>query len=680
MSYESHVKDLVMGFTENGTVNLYRGINVAMNLLSYEDRSLIQKQILELYPEKENKQIFTSRKAFEFSLYESILEVDVRQGGNKEIFRFIFDIFQKSTLRVKFIPGFDESLEKLNQFFGLDPVSLKALAYIFIYSNEKQLEELCPEMMWREELIRYHKCISEDRGEVIKAIGLRGTLVTCGLATIVRSTIRVNPVISEFLLGSSEEGFEDQIVAPPPADVLPLSFFDLPEEKLSYLKKLLLHSSSLNVLFTGKPGTGKTSLGYALLKELGIPCISLKHDLENTENRKVSLYVARRLAQKTGKVLVVDEADDLIENNESMFFRSNDTGKAAINLFLDGCQDVRIIWITNKNRICESTARRFNYVMNFKELTQSQRLQIWKNTAEKHEQNWVLDLPELPKLVQKYPLDAGSISDCLKRAEEIGEKNVSFLTHYLDQKLEFLKGEKSQADNTLSNYSVDALNLSVSPEMIIQHLKKFKSRKDLDHAYNLLLHGVSGSGKTEFVKFLGNNLDCKVIVKSVSDLVSKYVGETEARIAESFREAKAAGAILFYDEADSFFQNRENAHRQYERDQVNELLIQMNNFHGGIFIAGTNFMSFDPASMRRFQLKVKFGYLNEDGKRILFNRYFPQFDFPPELLSVRNTTPGDFRNVAQRLGYEESFEVGDILREFREEVSYKSEMIKVGLV
>jgi len=279
-----------------------------------------------------------------------------------------------------------------------------------------------------------------------------------------------------------------------------------------------------------------------------------------------------------------------------------------------------------------------------------------------------------------YQVDAGSISDCLKRADEIGERNVGFLTHYLNQKLEFMRGKPAASETVLSNYSVEALNMSVSSVQVLKHLRKFKDKKDVDHSYNMLFHGVSGSGKTEFVKYLAQELDLSVMVKSVSDLQSKYVGETEARIAESFKAAKAANAILFYDEADSFFQNRENAHRQYERDQVNELLIQMNNFHGGIFIAATNFMNFDPASMRRFQQKVKFDYLDEAGKKFLFSRFFPGFKFPDELVSIKNVTPGDFKNVSQRLSYEDSFVTADIIREFREEISYKTEIIKVGLV
>lgn len=680
MTYQDYVKELVLGLTQAGTGNRSRGVTLMMNLLDLEDGMEVEKKVRSFLPEDYVDQtIVPSRRPYlrHHSVYDMI--VSLEEDGH-DVIRFVIEAFKTKSLVVKELPAFESNLREISQFFDLDEVASRCLAYMFIHSHEEQFSDFCNEHRWREELLKHYEFISPDRGKVMDALGLKGALVTLGIGTIRVGTFRMNPVIAEFLQGSAETSFEDSIVSPPPKDILPMSFFDLSEDKMTYLRKLLEKSRTLNILFTGIPGTGKTSLAYSLTKDLGIECLSLKHDLEKTENRKSSLFAARRLAQKTGKVLIVDEADDLVEHNEGLFFRSNDSSKASINLFLDGCEDVRIIWITNKNRIDPSTARRFNYVLNFGELTQTQRQKIWMNTAEKTGQTWVLEAPEFPRLVQRYQLDAGSISDGLTRAREIGEENIPFLTHYLDQKKEFLKGRGQKDLPACQTYSVDALNMSTSPESVIEMLRKFRARKEPDHSFNLLFHGVSGSGKTEFVRYIGEALETPVIMKSVSDLVSKYVGETEARIAESFKEARVSKSILFYDEADSFFQNRENADRQYERNQVNELLIQLSNFHGGTFIASTNFMSFDPAAMRRFQLKVKFDYLNEAGKRLLFHRFFPQFDFPEVLLQISSVTPGDFKNVAQRLSYEDSYDVPAILREFREEVSYKSINPKVGLI
>ena len=65
---------------------------------------------------------------------------------------------------------------------------------------------------------------------------------------------------------------------------------------------------------------------------------------------------------------------------------------------------------------------------------------------------------------------------------------------------------------------------------------------------NLLLFGVPGAGKTEFVKYLAKQLDKPLCVKNAGDLLNCYVGGTEQRIIAAFAEAEANGEILFIDE------------------------------------------------------------------------------------------------------------------------------------
>ena len=60
---------------------------------------------------------------------------------------------------------------------------------------------------------------------------------------------------------------------------------------------------------------------------------------------------------------------------------------------------------------------------------------------------------------------------------------------------------------------------------------------------NLLMFGPPGTGKTEFVKHLGKELDRKVLVMKGSDLLSKYVGESEQNIAKAFQRAETEHVI-----------------------------------------------------------------------------------------------------------------------------------------
>ena len=73
---------------------------------------------------------------------------------------------------------------------------------------------------------------------------------------------------------------------------------------------------------------------------------------------------------------------------------------------------------------------------------------------------------------------------------------------------------------------------------------------------NLLMFGPPGTGKTEFVKHFGKELDRKVLVMKGSDLISKYVGKSEQNIAKAFQRAETEHVILFFDEIDGLVQDR----------------------------------------------------------------------------------------------------------------------------
>jgi transitional endoplasmic reticulum ATPase len=99
--------------------------------------------------------------------------------------------------------------------------------------------------------------------------------------------------------------------------------------------------------------------------------------------------------------------------------------------------------------------------------------------------------------------------------------------------------------------------------------------------------------------------------------MNMFVGETEKEIANAFAQAQIDNAILVIDEADGFLRDRAGAGWSWEVAQVNELLTQMEAFEG-IFVASTNLIdTMDAASLRRFDFKLKFDYLNRDQRRAL---------------------------------------------------------------
>ncbi len=197
---------------------------------------------------------------------------------------------------------------------------------------------------------------------------------------------------------------------------------------------------------------------------------------------------------------------------------------------------------------------------------------------------------------------------------------------------------------------------------------------------NLLLTGVPGSGKTEFVKYLGRSLDCKVMTKMASDLLDRYVGGTEKNIRQIFKEAEEENSILFIDEADGMFRARELSRYSWEVNQVNELLYAMENFNS-ILVCATNFASnLDKATLRRFTFKLEFDYLTTAGKEIFFKKFFGTICANPltgrhkaALAAIPLLTPGDFRTVRQSFYYLTSDKVSitELLEALEEESAAK---------
>lgn len=173
----------------------------------------------------------------------------------------------------------------------------------------------------------------------------------------------------------------------------------------------------------------------------------------------------------------------------------------------------------------------------------------------------------------------------------------------------------------------------------------------------MCFYGPPGTGKTGLAHHLGRELGLPVQVRRSSDLLDCYVGETEKKIAAAFRDAQDAHAILVIDEADGFLRDRAGAARGWEVTQVNELLTQMEAFEG-IFIASTNLIdTLDAASLRRFDFKVKFGYLTRTQRRAMLARMAtaPSVTANEEERAQQIVdrlewlTPGDFANAWRQL-------------------------------
>jgi transitional endoplasmic reticulum ATPase len=139
-------------------------------------------------------------------------------------------------------------------------------------------------------------------------------------------------------------------------------------------------------------------------------------------------------------------------------------------------------------------------------------------------------------------------------------------------------------------------------------------RLGIEPPKGVLLYGSPGTGKTLLAKAVANESDAHFISISGPELVSKFVGESEEKLREIFREAnEKAPSIIFMDEIDAIAPKREEATNEVERRMVSQLLTLLDGMPSRgqvIVLAATNRPdAIDPALRRpgRFDREIEIG-------------------------------------------------------------------------
>src|SRR5688572_16202689 len=141
-----------------------------------------------------------------------------------------------------------------------------------------------------------------------------------------------------------------------------------------------------------------------------------------------------------------------------------------------------------------------------------------------------------------------------------------------------------------------------------------------------LFSGPSGTGKTMAAEVLARELGLDLYRIDLSQVVNKYIGETEKGLRRLFDAAEGGGAILLFDEADALFGRRtevRDSHDRYANLEVSYILQRMETF-GGLAILTTNLRkNIDTAFLRRLRFVVEFPFPDPAMRRRLWERAFP---------------------------------------------------------
>ncbi|HZT54844.1 MAG TPA: AAA family ATPase, partial [Burkholderiaceae bacterium] len=392
----------------------------------------------------------------------------------------------------------------------------------------------------------------------------------------------------------------------------------------------------VNVLLYGPPGTGKTELAKVAAQSAGLELYEVEYaDRDGNSlsgrDRYRSLQISQVFLKGSSNVaLLFDEVEDVfppISTDAAQLMARMDTGdgaaltgsvsgKAWVNQILE-TNPVPVIWVTNRiEQIDPAFRRRFQYHLELKSPPPGARESLVARALAG------VEVKEgfAAKLAERKGLTPAQIRTAVKFARlasspEVGHDLQSLIERQLvnaDKALGNPLVERG-ARRVVTQYDLGLVNTESRFEVprIVEALRR--------RTYGTLcFYGPPGTGKTALAEHIAHELQRPLMIRQASDIMSKYVGETEQNMAAMFKEAEAEKAVLLLDEADSFLQDRRGAQRTYEVTEVNEMLQGMERF-AGVFICTTNlFQELDEAALRRFTFKVQFKPLTQPQRERMF--------------------------------------------------------------
>ncbi len=455
--------------------------------------------------------------------------------------------------------------------------------------------------------------------------------------------------------------------------------------------------SGVNVLLYGEPGTGKTELSRLMVQLAGVPGYEVCYENDSGHIsdgvRRIRAWItANVMLQNQATMLIFDEAEDAFVRGDPFFSIGEDDRRAKgwMSQALEN-NAVPTLWLVNHiDRMEPAYIRRFDLVLEVKQPTRAQRRIMAEGMVGHLASPATLECMAghahlSPAIMQRVGNVTERIHHHAQRAKRHskahGERldpadSEKTLIRLMDETLR-AQGHKGldipAHEHARSVYDPAHTQADTDLHALAQHLSQRHA------SARICLYGPPGTGKTAYAQWLAEQADRPLLLKKASDLLNPFVGGTERNMAQAFREASDEGALLLIDEVDSFLQERSKARNGWEVSMVNEMLTQMERFEG-VFIASTNLMDgLDPASLRRFDLKIRFDYLRPEQVRRLFARWCKTLGLhagvtkaSQSVLSLEIVTPGDFAALARQHRFKPFATAGALAEGLIQECGIKS--------
>ncbi|WP_414523929.1 AAA family ATPase [Umezakia ovalisporum] len=492
--------------------------------------------------------------------------------------------------------------------------------------------------------------------------------------------LKLDAQVIQILLG--EQGIDSrlvgfcQLITPKfNLDKLPLK----PEFKQGLLAIITANwqaGKPLNLYFPGEDKSGKRHTAEAIAQSLGVPLLIavLGRIVDNKGEFETNTKLLFREARFKNSLLYIEDLDVLQTKESALLYDS----------FIQELKAYPIVTILGDIKPGVNTANTAISAITIPFLMPNfeQRRFYWQNYLQSAD--IALDDMELDSLSDRFRLTSEQIANAVATAtHQVAWKTTvsGFGDRKSSQQQLITLTDLFTAVRSLSGQDLGGLARQIQPkytwEDIVlpdnqnnllreicnqvkhQHLVwekwGFASKLSQGRGLNVMFSGTPGTGKTMAAEIIAQELQLDLYKIDLSQIVSKYIGETEKNLNQIFTAATYANAILLFDEADALFGKRsevKDAHDRYANLEISYLLQKMEEYEG-ITILTTNLrMNMDDAFVRRLRFIIDFPFPNEKQRHQIWQKIFPKTTpCSPEIdlnFLARNfeLTGANIRNIA----------------------------------